>query len=294
MFGPPDAEAARFLLDPFRQGLHQFGWNEGQNIKIDYRFAGGTPSFLPALASELVRLGVEVIVIEGTPAAQAAKNATLTIPIVMVAVTDPVGSGLVASFNRPGGNVTGLSLISNDLASKRLQLLTEIVPRLARVVALYNGNNPATFLQLEQTKSAAKTLSIDLVPVSARAPGELDNAFAAINGVSPGALLIEADGMLYAQRERIMGFSVAARLPALFPQKEVAQAGGLLAYGPSIPGNFRRAAAFVDKILSGANPGDLPIEGPTTFELAVNLKTAKALGLAVPTTLLARADEVIE
>jgi putative tryptophan/tyrosine transport system substrate-binding protein len=207
---------------------------------------------------------------------------------------DPVGAGLVASLNRPGSNVTGLSLLSSDLAGKRLQLLAEIIPGLARVAALFNPLNPTGIMALKQTQSAAPSLNIEVEPIAARAPDELTTVLAAMNAARPGAFLIMPDGMLYGQRARVVAFAAASRLPALFPEPEVAQEGGLIAYGPSVPANFHRAAALVDKILRGTRPADLPVEQPAKLELAINLKTAKALGLSVPDKLLALADEVIE
>jgi putative ABC transport system substrate-binding protein len=212
----------------------------------------------------------------------------------MATSSDPVGTGLVASLRRPGGNITGLSLQAADLSGKRLQLLTEIVPGLARVAALSNPLNPSIALVLEQTKAAAQSLGIEIYVVEVKAPDKFDSAFAAVTSVRAGALIVLPDGMLYGQHPRIVTFTAAAHLPALFPEKEVAEAGGLIAYGPSIPASFRRAASYVDKILRGAKPADLPIEQPTIFELAVNLQTARAIGITIPTSILLRADEVIE
>ena len=294
MTGFSNLEAARSLLDPFRQGLRELDWIEGQNVRIEYRFANGKPDLLPQLASELARLRSEVIVTEGSQAAQAAKNTSPTIAVVMATSGDPVGSGLVASLNRPGGNVTGLALLSSDLASKRLQLLAEVIPGLARVAALFNPTNPTVVMALEQTQSAAPSLNVEVHPIAVRTPDEMNTAFAAMKAARPGAFIVMPDGMLYAQRTRIVAFAAASRLPALFPEPEVAQQGGLITYGPSVPANFRRAAAFVDKILRGTRPADLPVEQPAKLELIVNLKTAKALGLTFPDKLLALADGVIE
>jgi putative ABC transport system substrate-binding protein len=294
MTGFSNVEAARPFLDPFHRGLRELGWIEGQNLIIEYRFAAGKLDLLPQLASELADLRPEVIVTEGSPAAQAAKKASSTIAVVMAASGDPVGAGLVASLNRPGGNVTGLALLSSDLAGKRLQLLAEIVPGLAHVAVLFNPANSTGVLALEQTRSAAPSLKIEVQPIAVRTPDELNAAFAAMNTARPGGFIITPDGMLYGQRARTMAFAAASRLPALFPEPEVGQEGGLIAYGPSVPANFRRAAAFVDKILRGSRPADLPVEQPAKIELVLNLKTAKALGLTVPDKLLALADEVIE
>jgi putative ABC transport system substrate-binding protein len=227
--GFSNAEAARSFLDPFRQGLRELGWIEGQNVSIAYRFADGKPDLLPELASELIRWQSEVIVTEGSPAALAAKNASPTIAVVMATSGDPVGTGLVASLNRPGGNVTGLALLSSDLAGKRLQLLAEIVPGLARVAALFNPTNPTGVMALEQTQSAAPSLNIEVRPVAARTPEEMNTVLAAMNAARPGAFTIMPDGMLYGQRARVVAFAAASRLPALFPEPEVAQEGGLIA-----------------------------------------------------------------
>jgi putative ABC transport system substrate-binding protein len=286
--------AMRGWLDAFHQGLKEHGWFEGQNLSVEYRFAEGKMDLLPEIAAELVRLPLEVIVAEGTAAIQAAKNATQTVPIVMALSNDPVGSGFIASLNRPGGNITGLSLQTLDLGGKRLQLLTEIVPGLARVAVLSNPANPSSTVSLEQTQGAAQSLGIALHVVEMRAPDQFGSAFAAITAARPGGLIVLPDGMFFNEQTRIVGFASTSRLPALFPEKEVAEAGGLITYGPSIPATLRRAATYVDKILRGAKPADLPVEQPTKFELVINLKTAKALGLTVPLTLQASADQVIE
>jgi putative tryptophan/tyrosine transport system substrate-binding protein len=288
------AAKARGLLEEVTQGLKEHGWVEGQNITFEYRFADGKDEVLPKLAAELVQLRLDAILTDSTPATQAAKNATRTIPIVMAVSNDPVASGFVASLNRPGGNITGTSLLAPELAGKRLQLLTEIVPGLARVAVLSNPSNPSHALLLKQTQTAAQSLSVELRVVEAAAPDKLDGAFAAITKARANALIVLADAMFFGQTPSLVAFTATARLPALFPEKQVAQAGGLMAYGLSIPASFRRAGAFVDKILRGADPADLPVEVPTTFEFVINLKTAKALGLTVPDKLLATADEVIE
>ena len=259
----------RLLLEAFRQGLKEYGWIEGQNISVEYRFAEGKQDALAEIAAELVRLRPEVIVVESTAAIRAAKTVTQTIPIVMATSTDPVGNGLVASLHRPGGNVTGESLQSEELSGKRLQLLTEIVPGLARVVVLSNPSNPAIAESVEQTKAAAQSLGIEIHVVEVPGPDQFESAFAVVTRAHGGALIVLPDAVLYRQHPRIVTFTTASHLPALFPEKEVVEAGGLIAYGPSIPASFRRAAAYVDKILQGAKPADLPVEQPTTFELAV-------------------------
>ena len=284
----------RGQLEAFRQGLNEYGWTEGQNINIEYRFAEGHEDALPGIAAELVRLRLDVIVAEGTAAIRAAKTVTQTIPIVMATSSDPVGTGLVASLNRPGGNVTGASLQTAELSGKRLQLLTEIVSGLAQVAVLSNPLNPSIAPSVEQTKAAAQSLGVELHVVEAQAPDKFESAFTAITSAHAGALIVLPDPLFYGQHPRIVTFTTASHLPALFPEKEVAEAGGLIAYGPSIPASFRRAAAYVDKILRGAKPAELPVEQPTTFELVVNLRTARAIGVTIPTSILLRANEVIE
>jgi putative ABC transport system substrate-binding protein len=292
--GNSGSDALRVLLGEFRQGLREFGWIEGRNVGIEYRFAEGKQDLLPALAVELVRSGVELIVAEGTPATQALKSATRTIPVVMATSGDPVRSGFVASLARPGGNITGLTLLAPDLSAKRLQLLKEIVPSLSRVALLSNAANPASRFTLEDTQAAARALGVEFHSLQVRAPDDFADAFVAIGGTGAHALLTASDGMFFNQRARIAELAGRHGLPALFPEKEFVQAGGLISYGPSPQANFRRAAAYVDKILKGALPSDLPVEQPIRFELAINLKTSKAIGLDVPPTLLAIADEVIE
>jgi putative ABC transport system substrate-binding protein len=284
--------AVRGQLEAFRKGLKEYGWAEGQNIIVEYSFAEGREDALPAIAAELARLRLDVIVAEGTAAIQAAKTVTQTVPIVMATSADPVGTGLVANLNQPGGNITGLSLQTAELSGKRLQLLTEIVPGLARVAVLSNPLNPNN--SVEQTKAAAQALGIETHVVEVQAPDKFESAFAAVTAAHAGALMVLPDPLLYGQHPRIVTFTAASHLPALFPEREVAEAGGLIAYGPSIPASFQRAAAYVDKILRGAKPADLPVEQPTKFELVVNLQTARAIGVTIPTSILVRADEVIE
>ncbi len=292
--GGPRTTVVRGQLEAFRQGLKEYGWIEGQNISVEYRFAEGKEDALPGIAAELVRLRPDVIVAEGTVATRAAKTVTQTIPIVMATSNDPVGTGLVASLNRPGGNVTGSSLQTDELSGKRLQLLTEIVPGLARVAVLSDPLNPSMAAIVEQTRAAAETLGVEIHVVDVQAPDQFESAFAAVIRARAGALIVLPAGVLYGQHPRIVTFTTASHLPALFPEKEVAEAGGLIAYGPSIPASFRRAAGYVDKILRGAKPADLPVEQPTKFELVVNLQTAIAIGVTIPTSILLRADEVIE
>jgi putative ABC transport system substrate-binding protein len=292
--GSPRTTAVRGQLDAFRQGLREHGWFEGQNISIEYRYAEGREDALPRIAAELVQLPLDVLVAEGTAAIRAAKAATQTIPIVMATSSDPVGTGLVVSLNRPGGNITGRSLQTGELSGKRIELLTEIVPGLARVAVLSNALNPSIAPIVEQTKAAAQSLGIEIYVAEVQAPDKFETAFAAVTTMRAGALIVLPDPLLYGQHPRIVTFTAASHLPALFPEREVVEAGGLIAYGPSIPASFGRAADYVDKILRGAKPADLPVEQPTKFELVVNLQTARAIGVTIPTSILVRADAVIE
>jgi putative ABC transport system substrate-binding protein len=283
-------------LEEFRQGLRDLGWVEGQNVIIEYRFAEGQPDRLPALAEELVRLKVDVIAATPTPAAVAAKNATRTIPIVGMGLTEPVALGLVASLPRPGGNVTGVTYsVDADIFAKQLELLREVVPKVRKVAVLSNpGSNPALTLIITSIKTAAGSLGLQLQLLEVRAPGEFDNAFAAMANERTGALLVTGDPMLLLNRTRLADLAKKYRVPSMSTQGQWVEAGGLMSYGPSLPDLWRRAATYVDKIIKGARPADLPIEQPTKFELVINLKTAKALGLTFPRSLLQRADQVIE
>ena len=283
------------LVDAFRQGLGEFGYTEGQNITIEYRWAEGKYDRFPDLVADLVRLKVDVIVTAGTPGALAAKQATKTIPIVMAVAADAVGAGLVASLARPGGNVTGSTTIVQELEGKRLELLREVVPRLSRVAVLWNPANPVQPIILKQTQLAAPGLRLRLEPiVGVSGVRELEGAFATISRARPDALILLADRFLLAERTQIVEFAAKRRLPTMYPYREMVKAGGLMSYSPSYPDLFRRAATFVDKILKGAKPGDLPVEQPTKFEFIINLKTAKALGLTMPQSLLQRANEIIQ
>jgi putative tryptophan/tyrosine transport system substrate-binding protein len=280
--------------ESFRQGLRELGYVEGQNIRLETRWAAGHQERLAELAADLVRLEVAVLVTESTPSALAAMQATGTIPIVMATSGDPVAAGLVASFARPGGTVTGLTMFTPELSSQRLRLLQEAFPQTRLVAVLWNAANPAHVAPLAETKATAHALGLPLQAVEVRAPSDLDRAFEAIARTRPGALITLPDGMLVDNRARIVAFAAQSRLPAIFPDRDFAEAGGLMAYGPSLAANFRRAAAFVDKILKGAKPADLPVERPMTFELVINLKTARALGLTIPPALLFQADEVMQ
>jgi putative ABC transport system substrate-binding protein len=283
------------LLEVFRQGLHELGWVEGQNIGIEYRWAEGRFDRLPDLAAELVRLKVDVIVASPMRGVVAAKNATKTIPIVGISLTDPVGLGLIASLARPGGNVTGVTYgVGSDIFGKDLDLLMEVAPKVRRVAVLSNPASPARPLTISNIEGAARSLGLQLVLVDARGPEEFDGAFRAMVKERVGALLVITDPAFIAHRTQLTDLAVKNRLPSIFTQREDVEAGGLMSYGPRLSDLRRRAAIYVDKILRGAKPGDLPVEQPTKFELAINLKTAKALGLTIPPSVLARADEVIE
>jgi putative ABC transport system substrate-binding protein len=283
------------LLDAFRQGLRELGWVEGQNIVIDYRYAESRVDRLPDLAAELVRLKVDLIVSQGTQGVTAAKNATETIPIVMITVRDPVGTGVIASLARPGGNVTGMSGSAGlEIVAKQLELLKESVPKIRRVAILSNPTNAYHQLAIREVDVAARSLGVQLQFLEARGPNEFDGAFAAMAKERVGALLVVSDSMFNAHQTRLADLAARSRMPAAYGVRESVEAGGLMSYGASFLDLHRRSAAYVDKILKGAKPADLPVEQPTKFELVINLKTAKALGLEVPPTLLARADEVIE
>jgi putative tryptophan/tyrosine transport system substrate-binding protein len=290
-----DSAAGPRPVEAFRHALRELGWVEGQNIVIERRFAEGRFDRLPDLATELVRLKVEVIVAGVTPAAVAAKNATRTIPIVMFGVGDPVGLGLVASLGRPGGNVTGLSFsVGMDTFGKALELLKETLPKVRRLAVLWNPANPAHAAATGNVKAAATSLAMQLQLLEAREPNEFEGAFAVMAKQRVDALLIVSDGMFVLHRARLTDLAIRNRLPSMHAVREMVEAGGLMSYGPSIVVAWRRAAFFVDRILKGANPADLPVEQPTKFELVINLRTAKALGLTIPASLLQRADQVLE
>jgi len=288
------AVARSYLWEAFGQGLVDLGYVEGRNITIERRYAEGKWERLPDLAADLVRLKVDVIVAAPTPAIHAAKQATRTIPIVMAISGDPVGTGLVASVARPGGNITGLSIMTSELVGKQLALLKEVVPNVSRVAVLWNPANPLGTPQLREAKAAAPALAVQLQVLPVRAPSEFESAFAAMTRARAGALLVLPDAMFGVNRPQLADLAAKSRLPAMYGLRELVEAGGLMAYGPHYADVFRRAATYVDKILKGAKPGDLPVEQPTKFELVINLKTAKALGLTIPPSLLQRADQVIE
>ena len=281
-------------LDAFRQRLGELGYVEGQNLLIEYRNAEGRAERLPALATELVRLKVDVIVTIGTQAALAAKQATTVIPIVLGSSGDAIGAGLVHSLARPGGNVTGMTGISPALSGKRLELLTEAFPKKSKVAVLWNPVNRLNVLEHKETVAAARTLGLTLEWLEARTPEEIDAGFATATKVRADVLVVFPDPVLGTALEQIVGLAAKHRLPSIYVFRDYPVAGGLMSYGPSFPDMLRRAATYVDKILKGAAPADLPVEQPTRFELVINLKTAKALGLVIPQSVMLRADEVIE
>jgi len=282
------------LIGPWREGLRDFGYVEGQNVAVEYRWAEGRYERFPALIAELLALKVDVIVTAGTPAAQAVKRATSTIPLVMIAVGDPVGTRLVSSLGRPGGNATGLVSIAPDLEGKRLQLLQEIVPNLAQVALLTNPTNPFHVGSEQQLRAAATAMHVKAESFAVRNESEFEAAFEAMLRQRPGAMIMLADRLFLHHRKRIVDFALKHRLPAVYAYQELVEAGGLMSFGPSYPGMHRRAAYFVDRILKGASPSELPMEQPSQFELMINVKTARALGLTIPPSLLLRADQVIE
>jgi ABC-type uncharacterized transport system substrate-binding protein len=286
-------DAPDFLLDAFRDGLRDLGYIEGKNIVIEQRWASGHYDKLPALADELVRMKVDIIVTSATPGAMAAKRATNTIPIVIASSADPVASGIVASLAHPGANITGLTLMNDELAIKRLEILKETVPRVSRVAVLWSTSNPTYARMLENMKAAAPLIKLQLEVVKVASPEQLDQALSEVKKSHADAMFVFEDPVFRANSSRIVEFAGKNRLPTVYGGSEFVHGGGLMAYGPSHADMFRRAAGYVDRILRGAKPGDLPIEQPTSFELVVNLKTAKALGITIPQSILLRADEVI-
>jgi putative tryptophan/tyrosine transport system substrate-binding protein len=281
-------------IDAFRQGLRDLGWVEGKNIGLEYRDAGGQADRLPALAAELVALNVDVIVTVDTPPTQAAKQATNTIPIVIAVSADPVGAGLVSSLGHPGGNVTGLSLLAPETDQKNLELLKEILPKTKRVAMIFDPNNRGMMLRLNSIEAAAQKLAIEIQSIPAQSPNELVGGLTTTANDPPDALIVLSP-IYAAYRNEVGEFAIKTKVPLSFDTSGLAgEPGALLSYGVNIAGLFRRAATFVDKILKGAKPADLPVEQPTKFELVINLKTATALRLTVPQSILARADEVIE
>lgn len=291
---PPTPETA-YLWQPFVDGLREHGYVEGQNIIIERRYSKGRTERFSALAAELVRLRVDVLVAVAAPATNAARAATTKIPIVSVAVQDPVGLGFAQSLARPGGNITGPTLTAGlAIAGKQLELLKETVPKISHVAVLWNPGNLMLRQVLRETEVAAQKLQLQLQPLGVRGPDEFDSAFSAIIQRHADALLVLADPMFFGQRTRLADFAAKNRLPALYGLTAHVEAGGLMAYGASIPDLFRSAADYVDKLLKGANPAELPMEEPSKFELTINMKTARALGLIIPRSMLMRADQVIE
>jgi putative ABC transport system substrate-binding protein len=279
-------------LDALHKGLRDFGYIEGRNLIIEYRSADGRAERFPDLASELVRANVDLIVTRGTPAARAAKNATVTIPTVMATMGDP--RAIVASFALPGGNITGVTTFSTELTAKRIELLKELVPNLSRIALLHNMGNPAAPPEWEETKTAVRSLGIQAELLDVRSQADLSGAFDLAVRKRVDALLIGADGLTQMHQQTIVDLVARKGLPAAYPAREFVEAGGLIAYAVNYPNLYFRLASIVDKILKGAKPASLPVEQPTRFELVINLKTAKALGLTIPQSLLLRADEVIQ
>ena len=291
--GAASASAMKSWLDAFVARLRELGWIEGRTVAIEIRWAEGRRERVAEIAAEFVQLKVDVIVTSATPPTLAAKQATAVIPIVFAAVSDPVGPGLVASLARPGGNVTGLANQNSDTAGKRLELLREAVPGLRRLAIMANVGNPASVLEMGEVQATARTLGLEVTTSEIRRAEDIAPAFEALKDRAD-ALYLGPDPLMNTNRTRVNILAVGARLPTMQGAREYVEAGGLMSYGPNFPDQFRRVADFVDKILRGTKPADIPVEQPTKFDLVINLTTAKALGLDVPPTLLARADEVIE
>ena len=285
------------LREAFRQGLRDLGYVEGRNVVIEYRDAEGKYDRLPALAADLVALKVDVIVVTSTPAALAAKQATRTIAIVLAFVADPIGSGLVTSLARPGGNVTGLSFMAPELVGKRLELLKQAVPGASRIAVLWHPGDLGEGTEKEMLKEAdvaARALGVRLQVVEVRGPEDFDRAFSDMTRARADAVTVQSTNIFFIERRRLVDLAAKNRLPAMYLVREFVDAGGLMSYAPNVADLFRRAATYVDKILKGVKPADLPVEQPTKFELVINMKTAKALGLTIPPLLLLRADQVIQ
>ncbi len=281
-------------FDAFLRGMRELGYVEGKNLVIEWRFADGKYERLPELAADLVQLKVDLIVAGGTPAISAAQKSTTTIPIVITGVADPVGSGFVKTLARPGGNITGLSNISTDISPKLLEMLLSMVPKLSRVAVLVNPANPSHAIVLKYVQSAAQKTSTTIMPVEARNAPEIEKAFSAMARGKAGAVIVPRDALFIGQRRPIAELAAKHQLPSISALMELVEAGGLMGYGPSSADSYRRAATYVDKIFKGVKPADLPVEQPTTFELVINRKTAKALGLTIPQSLLIGANKIIE
>lgn len=280
--------------EAFRQGIRDFGYRVGQDVILEFRYAGGDLARFTDFATELVQLGVDIIVAPNPQGVVAARKATTTTPIVFVVVGDPVRTGVVASLSRPGGNVTGLTAFGSDLGGKRLQLLSEMIPRVARVAVLWNPSVLDKVIEWEQMQEPARVLGLQLQSLQVRARGDFAAAFEAARSGGAGAMIVLPEPLMFTQRDLILDFTVRTRLPAMYAWKEFVEAGGLIAHGPNIDANYRRAAYYVDRILKGARPADLPVEQPTKLELFINAKTAKVLGLTIPRSLLLLADHLVE
>jgi len=291
---PTPAAEESLTLNAFRQELRQLGYMEGQNLTVELRSVEAKPDRISAIIGELIRLNVDVLVAVTQPTVQAAQQATRSIPSVMCSVGDPVATGLVASLARPGGNITGLSGLSPELAGKRLDLLREAIPRTSKVAVLWNPTNPSNAPQIRDLQAAARTLRIQLQLLKVSAPQDLEGAFQAAMRERAGALIVLDDLFIFTQRSQIIALAAKGRLPGIYGWPMFAEAGGLISYGPDFRDTGRRAAVFVDKILKGAKPADLPVEQPTKFELVINRRAAKILDLTIPSSLLLRADRVIE
>jgi putative ABC transport system substrate-binding protein len=288
----PELNAAN--LDALRQGLRQLGYDEGRNLIIEYRSADGAANRFPELAAELVRMKVDLIVAGGTPASFAAKRITPTVPVVMARAGEPVETGLVAGLARPGGNVTGLSSVARDIESKRLGLLHELLPKLARVAALYNMSSPANLPQWKEVEATARSSGVEPQLLDARKPEDLAPAFDAAARQRADGLIVGQEGLFEANRKLVVDLAAKHRLPAIYRSMPFIEAGGLMAYGANYPDLYRRAATYIDKIVNGAPPSDLPIEQPTVFELVINARAAKSMGIVLPPSLLLRADRLLE
>jgi putative ABC transport system substrate-binding protein len=288
----PELEAN--LVGPFRKGLHDLGYIEKKNIFIEYRWLEGKYERLPTLINELLALPVDVVVTAGTPASLAVKKATDSVPLVMIAVGDPVGTGLIKSLHQPGGNATGVTSIASDLEGKRLELLREVVPKVSHAAVMWNPVSPFQVVSEKELQAAGKELRIKVLSLPVKSLEDIEAAFGIMNKEKPEALLVLADRFFLHHRARIMDYAVQHRLPGVHAYQELVEAGGLMSYGPSYPEMHRRAAYFVDRILKGTKPADLPVERPSKFELMVNLKTAKQIGLTIPPVVLTRADKVIK
>jgi putative tryptophan/tyrosine transport system substrate-binding protein len=289
------AHSGSARIEAFREGLRELGYKEGKNIAIDYRYAEGKRDRLPELAAELVRLKLDVIVAAGGDSVtSAARNVTTKIPIIMTNVADPVGSGFVASLARPGGNMTGLTSVTYDLSGKRLELLKETFAKITRVAVLYDPNDPVKLVEFKDMQTSARPLAVQLQALEARRPEDFAIVFRAAKQENAGALIVLPTALTNSHRRRITQLAEGSRLPAIYPEGAFINDGGLMSYGPLYTDLFRRAARYVDKILKGANPADLPVEQPTKFEFIVNLKTAKQIGVTIPPNVLARADKVIK